>query len=137
MSLPERAEPITNVIISNYGLKLIAAQANYNAQPLGSAWGTVERMKGNEIKTTVTMGRILDYLGDPANPQAEQIRSVVLTDDNSLLGVVTVGMVVDMVNDSEAPRRSRSIPPWEKSSKCWESRKSGSMSRPRRQRAHR
>ena len=81
MSLPERAEPITGVIISNYGLKLIATQANYNAQPLGSAWGTVERMKGNEIKTTLTMGQILDYLGDPANPQAEQIRSVKLTGD--------------------------------------------------------
>ena len=27
-------------------------------------------MKGNEIKTTLTMGRILDYLGDPENPQA-------------------------------------------------------------------
>ena len=112
MSLPERAEPITGVIISNYGLKLIATQANYNAQPLGSAWGTVERMKGNEIKTTVTMGQILDYLGDPANPQAEQIRSVELTDDKSLLGVVTVGNVVDTVNDSEDSKqlRSQTIP---------------------------
>lgn len=112
MSLPERAEPITGVIISNYGLKLIATQANYNAQPLGSAWGTVERMKGNEIKTTVTMGQILDYLGDPANPQAEQIRSVELTDGKSLLGVVTVGMVVDMVNGSEDSKqlRSQTIP---------------------------
>ena len=112
MSLPERAEPITGVIISNYGLKLIATQANYNAQPLGSAWGTVERMKGNEIKTTVTMGQILDYLADPANPQAEQIRSVELTDGKSLLGVVTVGMVVDMVNGSEDSKqlRSQTIP---------------------------
>ena len=112
MSLPERAEPITGVIISNYGLKLIATQANYNAQPLGSAWGTVERMKGNEIKTTLTMGQILDYLGDPANPQAEQIRSVELTDDKSLLGVVTVGNVVDTVNDSEDSKqlRSQTIP---------------------------
>ena len=112
MSLPERAEPITGVIISNYGLKLIATQANYNAQPLGSAWGTVERMKGNEIKTTVTMGQILDYLGDPANPQAEQIRSVELTDDQSLLGVVTVGNIVDTVNDSEDSKqlRSQTIP---------------------------
>ena len=101
MSLPERAEPITGVIISNYGLKLIATQANYNAQPLGSAWGTVERMKGNEIKTTLTMGQILDYLGDPANPQAEQIRSVKLTDDSSLLGAITVGTVVDTVNAGE------------------------------------
>ena len=112
MSLPERAEPITGVIISNYGLKLIATQANYNAQPLGSAWETVERMKGNEIKTTVTMGQILDYLGDPANPQAEQIRSVELTDDKSLLGVVTVGNIVDTVNDSEDSKqlRSQTIP---------------------------
>ena len=108
MSLPTRAEPVTKVIISNYGLKLIAAQANYNAQPLGSAWGTVERMKGNEIKATFTVGQILDYLGDPKNPAAEQIRSVALTGDSSLLGTVTIGMVVDEVNASEDSERFRS-----------------------------
>ena len=112
MSLPARAEPITKVIISNYGVKLIATQANYNAQPLGSAWGTVERMKGNEIKTTVTVGQILDYLGDPNNPVAEQIRSVALTDDSSLLGTVTIGMIVDEVNAGEDSEqfRSQTIP---------------------------
>ena len=112
MSLPARAEPITKVIISNYGVKLIATQANYNAQPLGSAWGTVERMKGNEIKTTVTVGQILDFLGDPNNPVAEQIRSVALTDDSSFLGVITVGTVVDTVNASEESNqlRSQTIP---------------------------
>ena len=112
MSLPARAEPVTRVIISNYGLKLIATQANYNAQPLGSAWGTVERMKGNEIKTTLTMGRILDYLGDPENPQAEQIRSVKLTDDSSLLGAITVGTVVVTVNAGEDSEqlRAQTIP---------------------------
>ena len=108
MSLPERAEPVTRAIISNYGLKLIATQANYNAQPLGSAWSTVVRMKGNEIKTTVTMGQILDFLGNPDNPYAEQIRSIKLTEDNSLLGTITVGTVVDTVNDSEYSRQLRS-----------------------------
>ena len=108
MSLPTRAEPVTKVIISNYGLKLIATQANYNAQPLGSAWGTIERMKGNEIKATFTVGQVLDYLGDPKNPAAEQIRSVALTGDNSLLGTVTIGMVVDEVNASEDSERFRS-----------------------------
>ena len=109
MSLPE---PVTKVIISNYGLKLIATQANYNAQPLGSAWGTIERMKGNEIKTTVNVGQVLDYLDDPNNPAAEQIRSVALTGDNSLLGTVTIGMVVDEVNASEGSGqfRSQTIP---------------------------
>ena len=112
MSLPTRAEPVTKVIISNYGLKLIATQANYNAQPLGSAWGTIERMKGNEIKATFTVGQVLDYLGDPNNPSAEQIRSVALTDESSLLGTVTVGMVVDEVNTSEDSEqfRSQTIP---------------------------
>ena len=112
MSLPTRAEPVTKVIISNYGLKLIATQANYNAQPLGSAWGTIERMKGNEIKATFTVGQVLDYLGDPNNPAAEQIRSVALTGDNSLLGTVTIGMVVDEVNASEDSEqfRSQTIP---------------------------
>ena len=69
-------------------------------------------MKGNEIKATFTVGQVLDYLGDPKNPAAEQIRSVALTGDSSLLGTVTIGTVVDAVNDSEnyEQLRSRTIP---------------------------
>ena len=107
MSLPARAEPITNFIISNYGLKLITAQADYNHLPLGSAWNTVERMRSNEIKGEVTVGQILDFLGDEEDPIVQEIRDIEVTDEDFLLQKLTVGDLVDLINadgDSEEYR---------------------------------
>ena len=98
MNLPARAEPLTRFIISNYGVKLIAAQADYNSQPLASAWNTVERMKGNEIKGTITVGEVLDYLGDAENPDVQGIRNIQLGDSGIFGGDITVGRVIDFAN---------------------------------------
>ena len=107
MSLPARAEPITNFIISNYGLKLITAQADYNHLPLGSAWNTVERMRSNEIKGEVTVGQILDFLSDEEDPAVQEIRDIEVTDEDFLMQKLTVGDLVDLINadgDSEEYR---------------------------------
>ena len=107
MSLPARAEPITNFIISNYGLKLITAQADYNHLPLGSAWNTVERMRSNEIKGKVTVGQILDFLSDEEDPAVQEIRDIEVTDEDFLMQKLTVGDLVDLINadgDSEEYR---------------------------------
>ena len=101
MSLPARAEPITNFIISNYGLKLITAQADYNHLPLGSAWNTVERMRSNEIKGEVTVGQILDFLGDEEDPTVQEIRDIEVTDEDFLLQKLTVGDLVDLISADE------------------------------------
>ena len=107
MTLPERAEPITNLIISNYGLKLIAAQADYNHLPLGSAWNTVERMKNNEIKGEVTIGQVLDFLSDEDDPTVQEIRKVEVTDEEFLLQNLTVGDLVDFINADEDAQELR------------------------------
>ena len=101
VAVPARAEPVTKWVVSNYGVKLIAAQADYNSQPLGSAWSTVQRMEDNEIRRTLTVGEILDWLGDPENHSADEIRGIRLTGEDSLLGAVTVGEVVDAVNSDK------------------------------------
>ena len=101
MSLPARAEPITNFIISNYGLKLITAQADYNHLPLGSAWNTVERMRSNEIKGEVTVGQVLDFLGDEEDPTVQEIRDIEVTDEDFLLQKLTVGDLVDLISADE------------------------------------
>ena len=107
MSLPARAEPITNLIISNYGLKLITAQADYNNLPLGSAWNTVQRMRNNEIKGEVTVGQILDFLNDEENPNAQVIRDIEITEDGLILQKLTVGDLVDMINADEDSEKLR------------------------------
>ena len=101
MTLPARAEPITNFIISNYGLKLITAQADYNHLPLGSAWNTVQRMRGNEIKEEVTIGQILDFLSDEEDPNVQEIRDIEVTDEDFLLQNLTIGDLVDYINADE------------------------------------
>ena len=98
MSLPQRMEPVTRAVISNYGLKVIAAQADYNSQPLASAWNTVERMKGNEIRADVTVGQVLDWLCDPENDDAKEIRGLVVSQDGVFGQKLTVGDLADMVN---------------------------------------
>ena len=108
MSLPARAEPITNFIISNYGLKLITAQADYNHLPLGSAWNTVERMRSNEIKGEVTVGQVLDFLGDEEDPTVQEIRDIEVTDEDFLLQKLTVGDLVDLLNADEDSEEYRS-----------------------------
>ena len=107
MALPARAEPITNFIISNYGLKLITAQADYNHLPLGSAWSTVERMRGNEIKGEVTVGQVLDFLSDEDDPAVQEIRDIEVTDEGFLLQKLTVGDLVDLINANDDSQELR------------------------------
>ena len=107
MSLPEQVQPVTEAVISNYGLKVIAAQADYNSQPLASAWNTVERMKNNEIKGSVTIGQILDYLSDPDNPEAGEIRGLTVSEGGVLTQKLTVGDVVELINSDPASGQLR------------------------------
>ena len=102
MSLPAKAQPVTKAVISNYGLKVIAAQADYNSQPLASAWNTVERMKSNEIRGSVTVGQILDYLSDPENPDAKDVRGLTVMEGGALKQKLTVGELVDFINADPA-----------------------------------
>lgn len=101
MSLPEKAEPFTRLVICNHAMKLIAAQADYNSQELAAAWNTIWGMRNNEIKTTVTVGQILDYLGDKDDPQVQEIRKTEVTDAGTLPGKLTVGDLVDLANAEE------------------------------------
>lgn len=101
MSLPARAEPVTQFIISNHGLKLIAAQADYNSLPLGSAWNTVQRMRGNRIEEDVTMGQILDYLSNREDPNVKEMRDPEIQKEGPLDQTDTVGELVDRINSSK------------------------------------
>ena len=75
LSLPKWSAGLTRYTISNYGLRVICAQTDYNNRPLVAAWNTLERMQGQEIGGTVTLGQVLDLLGDKENPAVEEIRA--------------------------------------------------------------
>ena len=96
MNLPEWSKVVTRFTISNYGLKLMASQANYNSRPMEQAWRILENMQGQNIETTVTLGQVLDLLTDEKNPAVEEIR-------NTEIGrKFTVGEARDMLRQSDS-----------------------------------
>ena len=108
MSLPARMESVSPYIISNVGLKLIAAEADYNHLEMTGAWNTVLQMKNNSIKGSFTVGQLVDLLEDEDNPTVRKLRDVVIVEDEFLFGKVTVGDIADQLNednpDAEALR---------------------------------
>ena len=67
LPLPDWTRPLADYTISNYGIKVIAAQSGYNEAPMVTAWNTLSKMRDNEVGGTVTLGQILDLLGDEKN----------------------------------------------------------------------
>ena len=63
--LPEWSRTIANFTISNYGIKVITAQAGYNELPMETGWKTLSGMRDSEIGGSVTLGQIMDLLDSP------------------------------------------------------------------------
>ncbi|MBR6090145.1 MAG: ABC transporter permease [Anaerolineaceae bacterium] len=61
-TLPDWAVKISAVSISNYGLKCIAAQADYNSLPLVTGWDSIMKVEKQELSTTLTLGQVMDFL---------------------------------------------------------------------------
>ena len=96
--LPEWSRPISNFTISNYGIKAIAAQSDYNGMPMVTAWNTLNGMRNNEIGGTYTLGQVLDALD---NPGLEKFR------DREVLPSFTVGEIADLLNGADKMLRLR------------------------------
>ena len=61
-TLPEWAVKLSAISVSNYGLKCIAAQADYNHLPLVTAWDSIIKVEKQEINATITLGQVMDFL---------------------------------------------------------------------------
>jgi hypothetical protein len=113
MSLPARLEPVTDYIISNVGLKLIAAEADYNHLELTSAWNTVASMRSNKLKGSFTVGEAVDLLEDSDNPTIKELREVDVLSGSPLQRKLTVGDIVDQLgadNPDASELRKEEIP---------------------------
>ena len=78
-TLPEWAERFAPLSISNYGMKSIAAQSDYNGRPLVTAWNTLERISDHEIPINVTLGQVVDFLSDDSRALVHDIREKTIT----------------------------------------------------------
>ena len=90
--LPEWSKPLSNFTISNYGIKAITAQGNYNELPMTTVWKTVSGMRNSEIGGTFTVGDVLDKLDNPA---VDNLR------DRELLKSYTVGEVAEILSSAD------------------------------------
>lgn len=94
LPLPDWTRPLADYTISNYGIKVIAAQSGYNEAPMVTAWNTLYKMRDDEIGGTVTLGQILDLLGDENNEffasrqDMEIIRPFTVGEAAQILGAV-------------------------------------------------
>ena len=88
---------ISRFTISNYGVKCIASQSDYNNRPMVLGWNLLESISDNEVGTTITVGQILDALGpETPYPAVANIRSSTIGD------VFTIGDVRDLVGRSDS-----------------------------------
>lgn len=61
-SLPSWAENLSKLTVSGYGLRCIAAQADYNSLPMASGWNSLVRLEGETVSGEVSVGQISDML---------------------------------------------------------------------------
>ncbi len=121
LSLPNWSKPLTYFTISNPGLKVIAAQTDVNHQPYSSIADMVKKMKDDKIDATITVGQIMDMLGQKDNATVSAIRGQVVVPtmtlgqlkatldssatvkahrDDVIREGMTVGNVLDMLESS-------------------------------------
>ncbi len=116
-TLPRWADKFSAISISNYGLKCINSQANYNGLPMVTGWYSVVKVENQEINTTVTLGQVMDFLQrddiSPVHdfraqeyrfPTMEEILAAFKIDpDKSLSGsTFTLGQLLKQAEEAQA-----------------------------------
>ena len=96
LALPEWSQPMTSLTISAPGLNAMAAQSDYNHQPLVAIWNRVQSMGNTEISATVTVGQVLDFLKQETPTSAE-------ISQQKLGGTISMGQVLDFLNSDTEP----------------------------------
>ena len=73
-ALPNWAEKLAPLSISNYGMKCIAAQSDYNSRELVTGWNSLVKLENQEVNAVVTLGQVLDFLQDEGNELVRDLR---------------------------------------------------------------
>ena len=92
--LPEWTSFLSNMTISNYGLKCIAAQADYDNLPMVTGWNSLFSMRNEKIEVTLTYGQVLEFLSKSNNESVKEFR------DMEALPGFTMGNVIDSAVDN-------------------------------------
>jgi hypothetical protein len=101
LTLPKWSKPLTYLTVSNPGLKVIAAQADVNHQPYATIADMVKKMKDEKIDATITVGQIMDMLGQKDNGTVSAIRGQVV------VPTMTLGQLKQALDSSATVKAHR------------------------------
>ena len=62
-TLPEWAQKVSPVTISNPGMTAIAALSDYNNQPMSMGWKTIDKIQDDPIEGEITVGQLMKLFG--------------------------------------------------------------------------
>ena len=99
--LPEWVRPLSNYTISNYGIRAIAAQSDYNDQEMATGWTTLANMKDAPIDETVTVGQLLDLMDSPAVEKRRDMEVLGQAAVNAAAGIA--GLPEEAISQVEEP----------------------------------
>ena len=91
-SLPEWSRPLTNITISQYGLRSIASLGDFNGLPSYTAWNTLYGMRDTKLEKNLTVEELFTML------QSEPVRKILR--DYRLDESTTVNELVDIIVES-------------------------------------
>ncbi len=98
--IPASIQPLSNLTISNYGIKAIVSQCRYNELPMAAGWTAVNSMRNSEIHEEITVGQILDILNSEAMTKHR---------DHVVTGPVTAAQLADLLNLGEVKNKDTLI----------------------------
>lgn len=101
-SLPDWADKLTSFSVSNYGLRAVAAQADYNGLPMASGWNTLDSMLDSTIEFEFTTGQAIDAVNSSKNASVAELRN------QELLPGLTVGSILENLGDTPGNEELRS-----------------------------
>lgn len=90
-TLPGWTKPLSNFTLSNYGLKCIAAQAEYNELPMMLAWDTLNSCQDQPIHLEVSGNDVIRVTTDENSPISKALHAMPIKYTDG----VTVGAVLD------------------------------------------
>ena len=110
-SLPSWSQPLTDITISRYGLRSIAALGSYNELPSVTAWNTLKKMKDTEVSKTLTVDNVVAVLQNDA--VREQLSQVKTADGLTMEDVVDVVLATGLLQLFEGEEYDLRIRVWD------------------------
>lgn len=101
--LPQWVQPLSNYTISNYGIRAIASQSDYNGQEMATGWTTLVNMRNAPIDETVTVGQLLELMDSPAVEKRRDMEVFGQSAVNAAAGMAGIGQ--EVIGQVEEPVR--------------------------------